>query len=70
MRDFGDLNKLIELARYQGVSVELSYSESSDEMSVEIISAAEGEKYYQKRILDVNRFIEQWEKHLDSKESK
>lgn len=62
-----DLNKLLEFARQQGVSFVVDYCEPSDEMSIEIQSAAKAECYYQKRIACVEIFISNWWKQLGIK---
>lgn len=42
----------------------IDYSEASDEMALQIISAAKGEEFYVKRIIDVDWFIEEHKKHM------
>ena len=64
MRSFGDLNKLITYCRNLGVSCVIDYSEASDEMALQIISAAKGEEFYVKRIIDVDWFIEEHKNHM------
>jgi hypothetical protein len=63
VRDFGDLNKLVKFARDNAVSVSINYSEAGDEMEIEVISASKDECYIEKRIIDVDWFIDKW-KHI------
>ncbi len=66
MRSFGDLNALIDFARKMAVSINIYYSEASDEMEIEIVSAAETENFSQKRIISVPHFIDLWTKKMNS----
>lgn len=59
-----DLNKLLEFAKEQGVSFIATYSESSDELEVEIISAAERERISMKRVPSVDYLIEKWKERI------
>jgi hypothetical protein len=64
MSNFGDLNKLIQFAREQAVSVTIEYWESDDTMSLRVSSAAPAEEYYEKRAMDVDSFIRHWYERL------
>lgn len=64
MRNFGDLNKLIDFGRKHGVSVEINYWENDDSLSITIDSAVESKCYSQKRIIDIDTFISSWEDRL------
>lgn len=59
-----DLNKLLAFARKEGVSLEISYAEGDDSLSVEVYSGAESENFYQKRVISSEHFIASWYKHM------
>lgn len=63
-KDFGDLNRLIKFARENGVSLDITYLESGDELSVEVFSASKEEGFYIKKVIDVDWFIEKWNDHV------
>ena len=67
MRDFGDLNKLIELARNNSINVLIFYGEASDEMGIEISSHAPNECFEQKIIISVEDFIQKWKEKVGIK---
>lgn len=60
MRDFGNLNKLVQFCREIACSVEITYWEASDELEIRVISSADSENYYEKRIVNVDTFIQNW----------
>lgn len=64
MSTFGDLNLLIDFAKKQGVSLRIDFWESDGSISVEAFSAAPAEDYGQKRIINVETFINNWKKHM------
>lgn len=55
-----DLNKLLKFAQDNGVSINIEYSESSDELTIETVSPAPIECLYMKRCSDIDYFITQW----------
>jgi hypothetical protein len=59
-----DLNNLIQFARENAVSFTVSYWESSDELEVQIHSAAKAEEFYIKRVVSIDHFIERWKEHV------
>lgn len=65
MTDFGDLNKLVQFAREQAVSVTIEYWESDDTMSLTVSSAAPAEEYYEKRTMGVDAFIQHWRERME-----
>lgn len=65
MTDFGDLNKLVQFAREQAVSVTIEYWESDDTMSLTVSSAAPTEEYHEKRTMGVDAFIRHWHEHME-----
>lgn len=62
--DFGDLNKLLLLAREIGVSLRIEYSEADDSMSVAFLSTAASEEFYIKRVTNVDHAIKMYRDHL------
>jgi hypothetical protein len=58
-----DLNKLLDFARQNTLSIQVNYSECEDSLEIETISAAPSECYYIKRCSDVEYFIECWNDH-------
>lgn len=68
-RDY-DLNKLLAFAREQGVALKINYWEASDELELEVVSAAKAECFYQKRAIDADHFIESWKQHVANQASK
>lgn len=64
MKDFGDLDKLIDLAKEEGVSFYIGYIEACDELSIEISSAAKAECFQMKRVINVDHFIKSYREHV------
>jgi hypothetical protein len=61
-----NLNKLIDFAKKQAISISINYWEASDTYEIETISAAPSENFYMKRCYDVDYFIESWWDHVKS----
>lgn len=51
-------------AKENALSYTVSYWEASDNFEIEIHSAAEAERYYEKRVYDFQEFIRHWRKHM------
>lgn len=58
--------RIIQYCRNGAFSVSITYWEASDEMSIEIISAAPNECYSQKRVVSFDHFIACHTKYMDS----
>lgn len=56
-----DYQKLIDFARYHGFSINITFWEADNTYSVEVMSAAKNENYSEKRVIDANHFIRNWE---------
>lgn len=59
-----DLNLLINFAQENAVSFTASYWEASDELELQIHSAAKAEEFYMKRVPSIEYFIEAWNMHI------
>jgi hypothetical protein len=65
-----DLNKLLAFAKQNGVSISIYYWESSNELEIEVTSAAQSERFYMKRVPTVDYFIEKWNEHVSKQSGK
>lgn len=65
MSDRFDLNKLLQFCREKSISFECSYSESSNELELNVYSAAPNERMYMKRVPSIDYFINAWLKKVE-----
>ena len=65
MRNFGNgFDKLLEYARENALGFILNYSESEDNFTIEIYSPAKIEEYAEKRVYNIEDFIENHKDHV------
>lgn len=65
-----NVNRLIEFAKQNAISIHIHFWEASGEFEIETTSAAPAECFYMKRCHDEEYFIKAWGKHVMENVSK